>query len=179
VTRYFTSHHQRRFRRAFCSRLGVASLGVVLSLLMVGATGPVGNAATIKVTNKSSAVPPGSRQIVVGIAADWNAQHVTLAKFTRKKGGIWKQDGDSWAGRVGKKGLAWGRGLHPHDPILRASWTNQKVISGRRLGCSISGRYLVMRPTSSETRTPSTCRLRITIYWWMIRHPRFTTRMST
>jgi L,D-peptidoglycan transpeptidase YkuD (ErfK/YbiS/YcfS/YnhG family) len=117
VTRYFTSHHQRRFRRAFCSRLGVASLGVVLSLLMVGATGPVGNAATIKVTNKSSAVPAGSRQIVVGIAADWNAQHVTLAKFTRKKGGIWKQDGDSWAGRVGKKGLAWGRGLHPHDPI--------------------------------------------------------------
>lgn len=51
-------------------------------------------------------------QCLVGIAEDWDSSHATLALY-EKKDGEWKQVGDSWPSRLGKKGLAWGLGLHP------------------------------------------------------------------
>lgn len=57
-------------------------------------------------------LPANSSQCIVGVADDWNSSHVTLS-FYEKRGGKWQQVGNSWKGRLGTKGLAWGRGLHP------------------------------------------------------------------
>ncbi|MFK7850042.1 MAG: L,D-transpeptidase family protein [Akkermansiaceae bacterium] len=60
-------------------------------------------------------LPARSSQCVVGIADEWNSSHVTLSYF-EKKAGVWQQVGASWKGRLGSKGLAWGRGIHPNPP---------------------------------------------------------------
>lgn len=57
-------------------------------------------------------VPRHCSQALVGIADDWNANKVTLTLY-QKQGGSWKPVGANWQGRLGKNGLAWGRGLHP------------------------------------------------------------------
>lgn len=56
-------------------------------------------------------LPKGSSQCVVGVADGWDSSHVTLSYF-EKKGGQWQQIGDEWKGRLGSKGLVWGRGIH-------------------------------------------------------------------
>ena len=58
-------------------------------------------------------LPKGSTQCVVGVSEGWNNSHVTLTYF-EKKDGKWKQAGVPWKGRLGSKGLVWGRGLHPY-----------------------------------------------------------------
>ena len=57
-------------------------------------------------------LPASSTQCLVGIADSWDSSTVTL-RFHEKSGGRWVQRGESWQGRLGKKGLVWGRGLHP------------------------------------------------------------------
>ncbi|MFN5580853.1 MAG: hypothetical protein ACK49X_14700, partial [Akkermansiaceae bacterium] len=58
-------------------------------------------------------LPEKSTQCVVGISEDWDSSHVTLTYY-EKKAGKWQQAGESWKGRLGSKGLVWGRGLHPN-----------------------------------------------------------------
>ncbi len=60
-------------------------------------------------------VPENCRQMIVGIARDWDDSHVVLQRFERQGKG-WKPTGASWAGRLGRSGLIWGRGLHPVPP---------------------------------------------------------------
>ncbi|MBT8036333.1 MAG: L,D-transpeptidase family protein [Verrucomicrobiae bacterium] len=60
----------------------------------------------------SAQVPSNCTQAIVGIARDWNTSHVTLTVH-EKQGRHWKPVGTSWQGRLGRNGLAWGRGLHP------------------------------------------------------------------
>ncbi len=55
----------------------------------------------------------GTRQLVVGIAPSWDASTVEVRRFERRAGGTWTAVGAAWPGRLGRKGLAWGRGLHP------------------------------------------------------------------
>lgn len=57
-------------------------------------------------------LPAGSSQCVVGIADGWNSSTVRLSYHERGSGG-WRQVGGEWKGRLGTKGLIWGRGLHP------------------------------------------------------------------
>ena len=57
-------------------------------------------------------LPAGSSQCVVGLADGWNSSHVTIS-FFEKKGDVWRKVGDDWKGRLGGKGLIWGRGIHP------------------------------------------------------------------
>ena len=57
-------------------------------------------------------IPSNSKQLVVGVAPEWNSSHVTVS-FYEREGRAWKQTAGPWKGRLGKKGLAWGRGLHP------------------------------------------------------------------
>ncbi len=57
-------------------------------------------------------LPRDSSQCVLGVADGWNSSTVTL-RYVEKQGGQWQQVGDSWKGRLGSKGLVWGRGLHP------------------------------------------------------------------
>ena len=57
-------------------------------------------------------LPRDSTQCLVGIADHWNSSHVTLT-YHEKSNGRWQRVGDPWQARLGKNGLAWGRGLHP------------------------------------------------------------------
>lgn len=64
-------------------------------------------------TAHSWEIPQQTKQLVVGTSASWSSSHVSLT-FYEKSAGKWRQIGSSWPGRLGKNGLAWGRGLHPH-----------------------------------------------------------------
>ncbi len=55
--------------------------------------------------------PEACRQLVIGVAKDWNSSHVTLT-LLQKEGNTWKKSIEPWQGRLGKNGLAWGIGLH-------------------------------------------------------------------
>lgn len=61
-------------------------------------------------------LPKTSTQLIVGVAADWGSNHVTLQRFERRKGGKWQPVEGRMPGRLGASGLAWGRGLHPLEP---------------------------------------------------------------
>ena len=66
----------------------------------------------LSLTAKAQVISDKTSQCLVGIAEDWNSSHATLTLYERRKGEWWKV-GDSWSSRLGKKGLAWGLGLHP------------------------------------------------------------------
>ncbi|MCK9589092.1 MAG: L,D-transpeptidase family protein [Terrimicrobiaceae bacterium] len=57
-------------------------------------------------------LPQNSGQCLVGISEGWDSSVVTL-RFFEKTGTDWKPVGGEWKGRLGKKGLVWGLGLHP------------------------------------------------------------------
>lgn len=63
-------------------------------------------------TARAFELPANTKQVLVGVASDWDSSHVTLA-FYEKKRGRWQQVGPSWKGRLGSSGLAWGRGISP------------------------------------------------------------------
>jgi L,D-peptidoglycan transpeptidase YkuD (ErfK/YbiS/YcfS/YnhG family) len=64
-------------------------------------------------TARAFELPAGSSQCLVGVADGWNSSHVTLSYY-EKRGGNWQRVGGEWKGRLGSKGLVWGRGLHPN-----------------------------------------------------------------
>lgn len=57
-------------------------------------------------------LPADCRQLIVGVTRGWDDSHVTLTLY-EKSGTKWAATSPSWPGRVGRDGLAWGRGLHP------------------------------------------------------------------
>jgi len=57
-------------------------------------------------------LPADSSQCIVAVADDWNSSTATLT-FHEKKNGKWIATQKSWSVRLGKSGLAWGRGIHP------------------------------------------------------------------
>ncbi len=70
----------------------------------------------ILLTSLASAyeIPSETKQILVGIASGWDSSHVTLTLYEKKKiGKGWKKIDSSWKGRLGRSGLAWGRGMSP------------------------------------------------------------------
>lgn len=64
---------------------------------------------------KDFQLPSDSSQCVVGISEGWNHSHVSLTFFEKEKG-AWVQKKAQWAGRLGSKGLVWGRGIHINPP---------------------------------------------------------------
>ncbi len=65
----------------------------------------------------SAQMPVDCRQAIVGVAKDWDSSHASLTVF-EKKGKSWEKSLATWQTRLGKNGLAWGRGLHP---IIKSS----------------------------------------------------------
>lgn len=59
-----------------------------------------------------AAVPDDSRQVLVGVTDGWSDSHATLTLYERGARGEWKVAMTAWPARVGREGLAWGRGLH-------------------------------------------------------------------
>jgi L,D-peptidoglycan transpeptidase YkuD (ErfK/YbiS/YcfS/YnhG family) len=65
-------------------------------------------------TSSSFRIPNDTQQIIVGLTSDWSDSHVTLYLLENGING-WEKIGKPWEGRVGREGLAWGRGLHPEN----------------------------------------------------------------
>lgn len=61
-------------------------------------------------------------QVVVGRAESWQSSNLTLFVFERDPGQGWRATAGPWKARCGRKGLAWGRGLHPpvRKPFVKA-----------------------------------------------------------
>lgn len=59
---------------------------------------------------------PACRQLLLCLAADWDAPHGRLQRFERLPGGDWAPLGALLPVSLGRAGLAWGRGLHPAQP---------------------------------------------------------------
>jgi L,D-peptidoglycan transpeptidase YkuD (ErfK/YbiS/YcfS/YnhG family) len=57
-------------------------------------------------------LPARSRQVVLGIAPDWDSSRVSLTLHERSAKG-WVQVAGPWSGRLGRDGLVWGLGSHP------------------------------------------------------------------
>lgn len=56
-----------------------------------------------------------TKQVIVGIAESWDSSYVTLSHYERTKMGKWRKL-YTWKGRLGRNGLAWGRGLNGVPP---------------------------------------------------------------
>ncbi|MFQ3670800.1 MAG: L,D-transpeptidase family protein [Verrucomicrobiia bacterium] len=56
-------------------------------------------------------MPDQARQLILGIAPDWDSSEVTLQRFERRTN-QWRPLGQPIPGRLGRSGLAWGIGLH-------------------------------------------------------------------
>ena len=70
-------------------------------------------------TSGQGAVLPGAfrisgktTQLILGLADGWDSSEVRLQRF-RRSGGGWEPVGRAWQGRLGARGLVWGRGLSP------------------------------------------------------------------
>lgn len=57
-------------------------------------------------------LPLSTKQCLLGVADDWNSSRVRLQWFERQ-GREWVRHGEPWEARLGREGLAWGRGLSP------------------------------------------------------------------
>ena len=53
-----------------------------------------------------------TKQLILGLADGWDSSDVRLQRFQRS-GEAWEPVGRPWQGRLGARGLVWGRGLNP------------------------------------------------------------------
>ncbi len=64
-------------------------------------------------TAGASPIPVASKQLVVGISKRWSSKIVELRRYERSSDGdAWRQVGASWTATIGRRGFAWGNGLH-------------------------------------------------------------------
>ncbi len=59
---------------------------------------------------------PASSQLLLCLAANWDASGGRLQRFERLSTGLWVELGPAVPVTLGRGGLAWGRGLHPALP---------------------------------------------------------------
>jgi len=57
-------------------------------------------------------LPATTTQAIVALSEDWNSSHVSLSVY-EKQNGHWIKVSETWQGRIGKNGSAWGRGISP------------------------------------------------------------------
>src|ERR1041385_1266121 len=96
-------------------RLVTLALFVLLSSVMIAANDPL----------------PRSRQCVVVVSRDWNAKTGVLRAFERKGSrNAWQLRGPAIPVVLGKKGLAWGRGLADFNGAVRKVEGDNKAPAG-------------------------------------------------
>ncbi len=57
-------------------------------------------------------------QMLIVIVDDWGCSHGKLWRFEKEGSSQWQCENDSIEVRLGGKGLAWGRGLHPQKKLV-------------------------------------------------------------
>ncbi len=85
-----------------------------------------------------------SRQLIVVVAPDWDANHGTLRLLARAEGGAWQRRSPDVPVMLGRNGLAWGVGLHPQAATKREG-------DGR----SPAGVFALERINGRDARAPS------------------------
>lgn len=95
---------------------------------------------------RDSIVP---QQLILAIAPTADSFQGTLRTFHRNAQGEWVADSESWPVLFGKKGLAWGRGLHPQQPGLQKAERDGRSPAGRfRIGLALGNEPQL--PTGSQ-----------------------------
>jgi L,D-peptidoglycan transpeptidase YkuD (ErfK/YbiS/YcfS/YnhG family) len=120
-----TGRRQRATGSVSVSRTVVSALAIVLLSLITtvafpSRNTPAGAAPASPQENGRFRIPSTTKQLVVGIADSWSDSRVTLRRYTRTAtmGWVLQQEGaladetGAIPGRLGPKGLAWGRGIH-------------------------------------------------------------------
>jgi L,D-peptidoglycan transpeptidase YkuD (ErfK/YbiS/YcfS/YnhG family) len=68
----------------------------------------------LAINTQALTLPADTKQLILGLADEWQSNTLTLQRYERQTGGNWRAIGDKIPARGGRNGLAWGRGLHPH-----------------------------------------------------------------
>lgn len=68
--------------------------------------------ATVELAQRGFSIPKTTKQLVTAVVDDWSSTHARMALWQRTATG-WQRVGDPWPAVIGKKGAAWGIGLHP------------------------------------------------------------------
>jgi L,D-peptidoglycan transpeptidase YkuD (ErfK/YbiS/YcfS/YnhG family) len=79
------------------------------------------------VTAADTAAPPqtfreqieeltGARQLIVATADDWNTSRAQIALYERSNDGPWRAVGSPFKAAMGRRGMAWGIGVHGTSP---------------------------------------------------------------
>lgn len=96
--------------------------------------------------------PAKTKQLVVVVAADWNATSGELQRWAREKA-TWKRVGDPVEVNLGKSGLGWGYGLHPDEIAMERRGPLKQEGDGR----SPAGVFRLLEATGyAESPPPGT-----------------------
>jgi L,D-peptidoglycan transpeptidase YkuD (ErfK/YbiS/YcfS/YnhG family) len=93
----------------------VVAAAVAVTVVAVTAVAPA--TAAQRPVSKAFQIPVATRQLIVGTTPGADSSVVELQRWSRTRGGSWKPVGSPFAGRLGARGVAWGRGIHPFDPL--------------------------------------------------------------
>lgn len=89
-------------------------------------------------TTALQADTPAPRQLLLAIAPNTETFTGTIRLFHRNNSGAWIADAEPWPVLFGKKGLAWGRGLHAAQPGLQKAERDGRSPAGRfRIGFAL------------------------------------------
>ncbi len=80
-------------------------------------------------------VPSDCSQLILGITDSWDSSEAQLTAYVRTEHG-WEMDLFPWRGRLGSKGLAWGRGIHPPpaDGLMKREGDGRTPAGAFRVG---------------------------------------------
>jgi L,D-peptidoglycan transpeptidase YkuD (ErfK/YbiS/YcfS/YnhG family) len=89
-------------------------------------------------------------QLVVGVAADWDATAVTLTRYERRDG-AWRRVGEPVPAVLGRAGQAWGRGLHGAGPPAGRGGPTKVEGDGK----APSGAFTIVRSFGYDAAPPA------------------------
>lgn len=93
----------------------------------------------------SAQVPDSSQQAILVLSPDWDSVQATLTRWERTDSGGWRQVGSPMPVVLGRKGLAWGLGLHPTE-------ANAGRIKREGDGCAPAGMFELRRMFGSRQK---------------------------
>ena len=127
-----------------CWHLAVLALPLTLTTLSFGE-------GSVPVAH--SPIPPRSRQMLLVRSVSWSANVGTLQRYLREPNASWQAVGEALQVNLGKRGMAWGRGLHAAQAgPSKVEGDNRTPAGVFRLG-SLFG-YAPDRPANAAPKYP-------------------------
>jgi L,D-peptidoglycan transpeptidase YkuD (ErfK/YbiS/YcfS/YnhG family) len=101
----------------------------ILPIICLFLTACTGLPTSIEHPKPTSVIPQQTRQIIIVITDDWNSAQGQLLSFEKGNNG-WAIQPMAGAVTLGKKGLAWGIGVHPVQPGLQKAEGDGRAPAG-------------------------------------------------